>query len=104
MTSGYLLIRTKAHVQRENCQLFELIVLLAGCTAMCMSDKAQALFNICVSVSDGSVCYAIGVRSIAFPANGDCLLAAVQDGLNVWAWEPVRRLDTVDAPWAKVTV
>ncbi|KAL3143620.1 Quinone-dependent D-lactate dehydrogenase [Trebouxia sp. C0009 RCD-2024] len=42
------------------------------------------------------------VRSIAFPANGDCLLAAVQDGLNVWAWEPVRRLDTVDAPWAKV--
>lgn len=57
-----------------------------------------------MSASDRSICYAIGVRSVAFPANGNCLLAAVQDGLKVWAWEPVRRLDTVDVPWAKVTV
>jgi len=26
----------------------------------------------------------------------------MQDGLKVWAYEPVRRLDTVDIPWAKV--
>ena len=44
-----------------------------------------------------------GVRSMAFSANGDCLLAAGQDGLKVWAWEPIRRLDTVDIPWAKVS-
>ncbi|DBA75342.1 TPA: hypothetical protein ACH3X1_010611 [Trebouxia sp. C0004] len=43
-----------------------------------------------------------GVRGIAFPANGDCLLAAMQDGLKVWAYEPVSCLDTVDIPWAKV--
>ncbi|DBA81283.1 TPA: hypothetical protein ACH3X2_006901 [Trebouxia sp. C0005] len=43
-----------------------------------------------------------GVRGIAFPAHGDCLLAATQDGLKVWAYEPVRRLDSVDISWAKV--
>ena len=55
-------------------------------------------------VHETGLCWhAAGVRSIAFPANGDCLLAATQDGLRAWAWEPVRRLDTVDVPWAKVT-
>ena len=41
------------------------------------------------------------MKGIAFPANGDCLLAAMQDGLKVWGYEPVRRIDTVDIPWAK---
>ena len=45
--------------------------------------------------------FAAGVKGIAFPANGDCLLAAMQDGLQVLGYEPVRRLDTVDIPWAK---
>lgn len=42
------------------------------------------------------------MRSIAFAADGSCLLAATQDGLTSWAWEPVKCLDSVTVPWAKV--
>ena len=43
-----------------------------------------------------------GVRTIAFAPDGSCLLAAAQDGLAAWAWEPITQLDTVEVPWAKV--
>ncbi len=64
------------------------------------SDAANAAVWCNTGTADEG--YAAGVRGIAFPANGDCLLAAMQDGLKVWAYEPVRRLDTVEIPWCKV--
>ncbi|KAK9823394.1 hypothetical protein WJX72_002455 [[Myrmecia] bisecta] len=52
---------------------------------------------------------ATGVRAIAFPpAEKDgskpreALLSAVQDGLRVWGWEPVKQHDFVEVPWTKV--
>ena len=60
----------------------------------------QLMATLCLLVDVFSV--NAGVRSIAFAADGSCLLAATQDSLTSWAWEPIRRLDAVDVPWAKV--
>lgn len=61
---------------------------------------ALLVFMVFLKLGEFGCC--AGVRTIAFAPDGCCLLAAAQDGLTAWAWEPVGQIDTVEVPWAKV--
>lgn len=63
---------------------------------------ARPLAGVCVQPHQSHRKLPAGVRGITFSSGGECLLSAVQDGLRVWGWEPVRQHDTVEVPWAKV--
>eukprot|EP00658_Telonema_sp_P-2_P005482 TRINITY_DN12047_c0_g1_i1.p1 TRINITY_DN12047_c0_g1~~TRINITY_DN12047_c0_g1_i1.p1 ORF type:complete len:670 (+),score=113.01 TRINITY_DN12047_c0_g1_i1:73-2082(+) len=43
------------------------------------------------------------VRSMTFAPDGSALLAAAQDALKVWGWEPVRIHDHIDVAWNQVS-
>eukprot|EP00873_Tetraselmis_striata_P015285 jgi/Tetstr1/435549/TSEL_024453.t1 len=45
---------------------------------------------------------ALPARAIHFTPDGSHLLAAQQDGLRVYSWEPAQQHDWVDAAWTKV--
>lgn len=42
-------------------------------------------------------------RKIFFSPNGTCLFSGSQDILKVYAWEPIRTLDTLVMGWGKVS-
>lgn len=83
----------RAHQQVHNARVL--------CCIACLHLSRTNCFEC--TVSNYAIYLLTGVRGIVFPVDGSCLLAATQDGLTCWGWEPVRRLDTVDVPWAKVS-
>ncbi|XP_054724293.1 katanin p80 WD40 repeat-containing subunit B1-like [Uloborus diversus] len=72
--------------------------------ASCSNDQFVKFWDMenyrIVSSSDGD----IGpVQKIYFSPDGGCLFSGAQDILKVYAWEPIRTLDTLVMGWGKVS-
>ncbi|CAL1273367.1 unnamed protein product [Larinioides sclopetarius] len=72
--------------------------------ASCSSDQFVKFWDLenhrLVSHTDGD---SGPVQKIYFSPNGCCLFSGAQDILKVYAWEPIRTLDTLVMGWGKVS-